>query len=109
MSQLTVEAINALHRMPGGLPSSPLLFDFQGGSPSATWLLMEKNILRRKEALWGLGLPHHLLADQETRTQKLRAHIPITYTTEYAALLTQRAPALFCGKKLNLLRTVLYT
>ena len=89
MSQLTGEAIDALHRMPGGLPSSPLLFDLQGGSPSATWLLVDKNIIRWKEALRGLGLAHHMLADQETRTQKLRAHI----AAWYAALITQRAPA----------------
>ena len=77
MSQLTVEAINALHRMWGVLPSSPLFFDLHGRSPSATWLLVDKNILRRKDALWGLGLPHQLLADQETCSQKLRAHMPI--------------------------------
>ena len=93
MSQLTEEAINALHRKRGVLPSSPLFFDLHGRSPSATRLLVDKNILRRKDALWGLGLPHHLLADQETCSQKLRAHMPIA--TGYAALLTQRAPAHF--------------
>ena len=102
MLQLTGEAINALHRMSGGLPSSPLLFDLHGGSPSATWLLVDKNILRRKDALGGLGLPHHLLADQETRYQKLRVHS----ATGYAALIAQRAPALFCGKKLALVHSL---
>ena len=87
MLQLTGEAINALHRIPGRVASSPLLFDLQGGNPLATWLLVKKNILRREQALWKLGLLHNLESDRDFRLYKLKDVIP--KAKWYAALFSQ--------------------
>ena len=51
------------------------------------WLLVEKNIFRREEVLWKLGLLHNLGADRDFRLHKLKAIIP--KAKWYAALFAQ--------------------